>query len=188
MNAVHAAALGLQKFVEDQGWRFCFIGGLAVQRWGIERQTQDADMTVLTRFDDEPVVDALLARFQARVPEPREFAMRTRVLLLHFDNGVPIDIALGALDFEERSIARASWWEVSPEARLFTCSAEDLIVHKTFASRARDWGDVERIIDNQREKLDVPQILEELRPLAELKEDDGIVTRLEHLLRKRGLL
>src|SRR5207248_1569730 len=133
-------------------------------------------------FDDEPVMDALLARFAARNANPRDFAVRTRVLFLRHDNGVPLDVALGALDFEDRAISRASWWDAAPQVRLLTCSAEDLIVHKAFASRDRDWSDVERIIGTQRDRLNVGQILEELTPLVLLKEDSGIIPKLEHML------
>jgi hypothetical protein len=34
MTPLFAAALDLQQFFEARQWRFCFIGGLAVQRWG----------------------------------------------------------------------------------------------------------------------------------------------------------
>jgi hypothetical protein len=187
VNPVYEAALGLQEFVQSREWRFCFIGGLAVQRWGVERTTRDADMTVLTGFDDEPVVDALLGRFKPRYPQAKEFAMRARVLFLWHDNGVPMDVALGALEFEERATGRGSWWQAAPTVRLFTCSAEDLIVHKAFASRDRDWSDVDRILAVQGGRLKVEQILAELRPLAELKEDVGILPKLEGMMRKRGL-
>lgn len=43
-----AAAGELQRFCERQGWRFCLIGGVAVQRWGEPRFTQDVDLTLLT--------------------------------------------------------------------------------------------------------------------------------------------
>jgi hypothetical protein len=36
-------------------------------------------------------------------------------------------------------------------------------------------------------RLKVEQILAELRPLAELKEDVGILPKLEGMMRKRGL-
>ena len=54
MNALLDAALRLQQFCQTQQWRFCFIGGLAVQRWGEPRFTQDADMTLLSGFGNEP--------------------------------------------------------------------------------------------------------------------------------------
>ncbi len=99
-----------------------------------------------------------------------------------------MDVGLGGIDFEIRSIERGSWWASRTGIRLFTCSAEDLIVHKAFASRRQDWADVERTIEIQGRKLDVPLILRELAPLAELKEDNGIGSKLEWMLRKAGLL
>jgi len=39
MNALYQAAADLQSFVTDSGWPFCIIGGLAVQRWGVQRVT-----------------------------------------------------------------------------------------------------------------------------------------------------
>lgn len=62
-----SAALEVTRFCTDQGWRFCFIGGVAVQRWGNPRFTADID----------------------------------------------VDIAFGALPFEERSVERASHWDLS---------------------------------------------------------------------------
>ena len=69
MNPIFAAALELQAFCREQGWRFCFIGALAVQRWGEPRLTNDVDLTLLTGFGgEERYVDALLERFAARDP------------------------------------------------------------------------------------------------------------------------
>lgn len=48
MNSLLAAALELQEFCLANQWRFCFIGGLAVQRWGVPRNTGDVDATLLT--------------------------------------------------------------------------------------------------------------------------------------------
>lgn len=31
MNSVYRAALELQDFCQTRGWRFCFIGGLAIK-------------------------------------------------------------------------------------------------------------------------------------------------------------
>ena len=53
MNDILRAAADLQTFCEQHGWAFCFIGGLAVQRWGNPRYTQDADLTLLTGFGGE---------------------------------------------------------------------------------------------------------------------------------------
>jgi len=34
VNPIFAAALEVQAFCRDRGWQFCFIGAVAVQRWG----------------------------------------------------------------------------------------------------------------------------------------------------------
>jgi hypothetical protein len=53
------AAAALEIRLRRNGWRFCFIGGVAVQRWGIPRFTQDIDLTLLTGFgSEEKFVDA----------------------------------------------------------------------------------------------------------------------------------
>ena len=188
-SVVFGAALDLQDFCEQRGWKFCFIGGIAVERWSVPRFTEDADMTLVTGFlDHADYSRSLLERFEGRRPDTLEFAIQHRVLLLRHENGVELDVGLGGMDFEVRAIDRASYWKARPGVRLLTCSADDLVVHKAFASRLQDWADVERIIGVQEKKLNVPQILRELAPLAELKEDDGIVRKLEHMFKKRGLL
>ena len=59
LPAVLAAASDVQRFCPRQTWRFCFIGGVAVQRWVEPRLTQDVDLTVLTGFgNEERVADA----------------------------------------------------------------------------------------------------------------------------------
>lgn len=69
----------------------------------------------------------------------------------------------------------------SPGIPLRTCSAEDLVVMKAFASRGQDWTDVERVIQRQGKNLDWDYIRDELRPLAELKGAAEILQRLEGL-------
>ena len=99
----------LQTFCEAEGWRFCFIGGLALQRWGEPRETIDVDLTLLTGFGgEEPFIQKLLKKFPQRVEDAGKFAQLHRVLLLRSVSGVGIDIALGALPFEESAVSRAS--------------------------------------------------------------------------------
>jgi hypothetical protein len=171
MHRVFVAAVSLQSALEEVGHPFCFIGGLALQRWGETRFTQDADATVLTRFE-------------SRHAEGLDFALRYRVLLLEAENGVGLDVALGVFDFEARAIERSSLWRLTEGSALRTCSAEDLIVHKAFASREKDWMDIHGILLRQGSKLNIAQIFEELRPLVALKDDITIVPRLEAMIRK----
>lgn len=109
MNPIFAAALELQAFCRERGFRSCLIGGVAVQRWGEPRLTLAVDLTLLTGFGAEAAyVDALLSRFEPRRPDGREFALRFRVALLRSSQGVPLDISLAAMSFEALTIERAS--------------------------------------------------------------------------------
>jgi hypothetical protein len=93
-----------------------------------------------------------------------------------------VDIALGAFPFEERSIERSSKWLWTATRSLLTCSAEDLVVHKGFAGRYLDWGDVERILIRQHGKLDLSLIRRELKPLLELKGEADALDKLDRML------
>lgn len=183
MTEVFDAALEIQAFLHARRWPFCFIGGVAVQRWGEQRATDDVDLTLLTGYSGEEVfVDELLAHFPGRRTDERASALRSRVVFLVCTNGVNADLALGALPFEADSVDRSSLWELAPGQQLRTCSAEDLLIHKGFANRDRDWTDVEGILIRQWGKLDLERVRQELRPLAELKEAPDIMPRLDRML------
>jgi len=183
VNEVIRAASELQAVCQAEHWRFCFIGGLAVQRWGEARETVDVDLTLLTGFGGEdPFVSTLLERFEPRIADARSFARVNRVLLLRAQSGVGLDIALGGLPFEETAVDRASLFTFPPDVPLQTCSAEDLIVLKAFADRPKDWVDVEGIIIRQSGTLDWAYVLTHLSPLVELK---GAPAILEQLDRRR---
>lgn len=183
LQAVLLAAEEVQAFCLKQGWRFCFIGGVALQRWGEPRLTQDADLTLLTGFgSEETFADALLARFAGRRADTREFALRNRVLLIQTGAGVAVDVAFGAVPFEERSVQRASPWEWATDHVLTICSAEDLVIHKVFAGRDRDWGDVESVLIRQRVNLEMSLVHRELKPLLELKGESEAFSKLNGLV------
>jgi hypothetical protein len=183
MNVVLGAAAALQEFCIRQNWKFCFIGGLACQKWSEPRVTDDVDLTLITGFGSErPFIDTLLTWLQPRRPDAAEFAERHRVLLLRTETGVGVDIALGALPFEELAVQRARDVALNPKLKLRLCTAEDLIVFKTFAGRALDWRDVEMTIVRQGDSnLDWKYIRQQLVPLLELKEQPGLLTELEAL-------
>lgn len=185
MVSVIRTAARVQTILDRHRWRYCFIGGVAVQKWGQARFTQDVDLTVFTGFGgEEQVIDALLASFKPRVLEAREFAIQNRVVLLRTRDGVDLDVSCGAFPFESAAVTRARKVQVIPGVRLRLCTAEDLIVYKAFAGRPIDWMDVESIIaKQQRKKLDWRYIHAQLKPLAELKEDPQIVPRLDELRR-----
>lgn len=187
MNELFTAALELQHFCDQRQWRFCFIGGVAVQRWGEPRFTGDADMTLLTGFgEEERFAVALLENFTPRRPDALGFALANRVLLLRAANHIPLDVALGGLPFEENSIRRASAFVFPTRQSLTTCSAEDLVVHKVFAAREKDWLDVDGILARQRGRLDLDLIRSELKPLLALQEKPESLARLEQKIQEHA--
>ena len=103
MNELCRVALEVQFECEKRHWKFCFIGGLAVQHWGEPRFTRDVDLTLLTGFGkEEDYIDPLLETFAPRMEGCRDFALQNRVLLLKSSEGIGIDIALGALPLRNR--------------------------------------------------------------------------------------
>lgn len=180
---IYEAALELQGLCRSQSWSYCFIGGVAVQRWGEPRFTGDVDITLQTGFGGESAfIETLLDRFDSRIDDAAEFAQQSRVLLLRATNGVPLDVALGAIPFEVRAVERASQYEFDDEVMLLTCSAEDLVVFKAFAGRDRDWADIRGIVARCGSELDQQLIWAELTPLIKLKEMP------EDLLKLRAIL
>jgi hypothetical protein len=188
VNPIFAAALEVQAFCRAREFRFCFIGGLALQRWGEPRLTQDVDLTVISGFGREAeYADQFLSAFAPRIPDARAFALRHRVLLLHSRDGIPLDVAFGAMPFEERAVSRSSPFFVAEGVSLLTCSAEDLVVFKAFAGREQDWIDIEGITVRQSRSLDAELIWQELTPLLELKEDEHTGPRFRRLLDRIGI-
>ena len=180
MNAVIRAAADLQAVCDTHRWRFCFIGGLAVLRWGEPRETVDVDLTLITGFGHESeFVSVLMKTFEPRIDDAAAFAQVNRVLLLRAASGVGLDIALGGLPFEELAVERSTLFTYPPDIALRTCSAEDLIVLKAFADRPKDWMDIEGVIIRQSRQLDWSYIRAQLAPLAELKDAPDLLARLE---------
>jgi hypothetical protein len=147
--------------------------------------TKDVDLTLLTGFGgEETYIDELLRHYEPRIANVREFALRNRVLLLRTKSGIGIDVALGALPFEEDSILRAVEIEMSPGVALRFCTPEDLIVMKAFANRDLDWRDIQMTIIRQKDTLDWNYIRQQIEPLLMLKEEPEILTKLERFREK----
>lgn len=184
ITPVFDAAREVQDFLRQSGSGFCFIGGIALQRWGEPRYTRDVDLTLLCPLGGEgPVIDVVLGRFPGRIPDAREFALKRRVILARNAAGVPVDVALGALPFERRCVDRATPFSFGPGLDLLTCSAEDLVVLKAFAGRGQDWVDLEKVLVRQRRVLDWAFVVRELGPLLELRETPENLDKLQALWR-----
>lgn len=182
-NRLLEAAQEIQDFCTGQHWPFCFIGGIAVLHWGEPRLTRDADISIFTGIGNETTyVDVLLRGFATRLQDSRAFALQNRILLLRAANGIPLDVSLGALPFEEKAAANATSEEVADGVLLRLCSASALVVYKVFAGRPQDWLDVEGIIAKSRSRIDWESVRHELSELLELKGEMDSLPRLEQLI------
>lgn len=187
-NRLLAAAEEVQNFCRANGWRFCFIGGIAVQHWGEARLTRDADLTVYTGMDDDAgYVDKLLTGFRPRIADARQFALAHRVLLLHASNGIPLDVTFGALPFEEKAVSSARTVAIVAGVRLQLCSPGALVVFKVFADRPQDWLDVEGIVAKSASSIDWNEVRADLTELLQLKGDTPALGRLDEVLARHSI-
>lgn len=92
-----------------------------------------------------------------------------------------------AFPFEREVIDWSTFWELTPDVRLRTCSAEDLVVYKLIAARPGDIQDVISVVRRQGTRLDVARIRHWGAQFAELKEDPDLLRPFEDALRKAGL-
>jgi len=189
MNLLLEAGTEIQRFMRKRDWHFCFIGGLAVIRWGEMRMTQDVDLCILSEFGtEERYIDSFLTAFKPRISDAADFALINRVLLLSASNGIDIDLSFAGLPFEQQMIERASSFSFCKDCEpLITCSAEDLIILKAFADRMKDWADIEGILVRHRQHLDLDYVIKQLTPLCELKEEPDIIKKIHKLIQSSSI-
>jgi hypothetical protein len=190
MNGTEALGQSLSElgsFFDGRSWKYCLVGGLAANCWGRPRFTQDIDITVYTEVGREAdVIRELLTSFHSRLDraEARQFAIDHRVLLLTSRAGIQIDVALGALGFEEQMVERAPRYEILPSILVPVATAEDVVIMKAIAGRPQDWMDIEGILAKQRSKLDWTYIDATLPPLLELADASDRISQLIAVKRK----
>lgn len=185
MNRLIEAALELHEFLTRHAVPYAVIGGVAVQAWGEPRLTVDLDLTVMTPPEGTAtLVNLLLQTFAPRVPDPVEFARRTRVVLIRSSNGCDVDISLGVPGYEDDLIRRAVDYEVAPGRVIRLCSPEDLIIHKAVAGRPQDLMDITGIVHRQGERLDAEYIRRWLGEFAAVLEMPEILERFERAWRQ----
>ena len=181
MDDILGLAKEIQDFCDLEGWKFAFIGGVANLAWGEVRSTRDVDLTLFPSFEGEgQYISAFLKRFEARIPNAAEFAMKNRVLLLS-SKGIGVDVGLAGFQYELDAIDRAVPFDFGKGIRLKLICAEDLIAMKAFAGRDRDWDDIRGIVVRQGDKLDWKLIETNVRMLSEVAENPDMLTKLQSL-------
>jgi predicted nucleotidyltransferase len=183
MLELFSLAKEIQTQLDNFKYKFCFIGGIALQAWGENRVTQDVDVSLFTGFQNEAEkVDKLLQLFPARISDARNFALNTsRVLLLKSSSNIGIDVSLAGMPFELDIIERSVEFTFIDDIRLRICNANDLILMKAFAGRDKDYMDIKGVVVKQNKLIDEDFILEQLSALAELKDEPELVLKLKEI-------
>ena len=126
---------------------YMVIGGQAVLLHGEPRLTRDIDITVAADLDGlAAVVEAAqLAQLDLLV-DPDDFTRRTMVLPCRDpDTGIRVDFILSFSPYERDAIGRAVLVPLGKASVRFA-TADDLVIHKILAGRARDLDDARAIL------------------------------------------
>jgi hypothetical protein len=167
------------------GWYV--FGAQGVLHWGRPRFTEDVDVTVQLGSVDTSRLVATLQRhgFNLRDEGTAAFIAQTRVAPFVFArSGWALDVVLGGPGLEETFLGRSVSVDVVPGVSVQIISAEDLIVTKILAGRAKDLDDVDGVIRAQADALDVEAIRHTLTMLEEALGVSDLVPMFERVLRQ----
>jgi hypothetical protein len=183
-NVFCEALAALGRALDSAGRPWMIIGGLAVIAHGVPRATIDIDATVSAGLVD---VDALLAALSAegitgRIPDAAGFAREHQVLLVeHRRTGVPLDVTLAWLPFEQEAIGHALRVPFAGMS-LPVPRAEDLVIYKLVAARPRDVDDAERLLLLHADHVDLGRVRRLLEQFCQVLEDQSRLEQLDRLI------
>jgi hypothetical protein len=167
------------------GLRWYLFGAQAAILHGIARATADIDVTVdPAERSTAEIAGALTARgFVLRVTDDA-FVAQTRVLPVTHTSGVPVDVVLAGPGLEELFFERLVHRRMG-DLDVPVASAEDLIVMKILAGRAKDLDDVRGIVAAKGAELDHEAIRETLLLLQGALDQSDLLPLFEQLCGRR---
>ena len=167
------------RFLDEHGYKYAIIGGVALPFWGLVRATRDIDIKVLVVDTDyDSVRSALRAGFPVRA---RQRAPDNPLIISVIVEGITVDFLLTLPGYEELIIRRAVRRDLDGWTA-WICTAEDLIIQKVVAGRRKDWLDVENVLLVQRGQLDEAYIEEWLAQFAEALDAPEMLAEYKRLL------
>ncbi len=165
-------------FLEEHGYRYAVIGGVALPVWGIVRATRDIDIKVLV---PETNYDTIRTALRAAFPQRARQHVPENPLIVAVDiDGVIVDFLLALPGYEELIVERAVRRDLGGWSA-WICSAEDLIIQKAVAGRGKDWVDIEGILLAQHGTLDEAYIEDWLAQFAEALDKPEILAEYKRL-------
>ena len=149
------ALLAVHEILESAAIPHALCGGLAANLYRKEvRATSDVDIAIAV--GPARMVD-LVRTFDQRGWKPEPYWRKGEQLRLAHRDLPRVDCLVATTDYERAAIDRAVSAEIEGrEVRVLT--AEDLIVFKLIAGRARDYEAVAAIINARRGRLDIDYI------------------------------
>lgn len=175
----------LSRALRERGLPFMLIGGQAVLVHGRPRLTEDIDVTLGADPGRLPDVLAVCEAL-GLAPLPRDieaFVRETFVLPARHDaSRLRVDFIFSTTPYERQAIGRAVHVQVAGE-RVAVASAEDLILHKLFAGRARDDEDAAGVVRRQGATLDWGYLERWVTEFAGVPGSEGMPERLARLKR-----
>ncbi len=172
--------------LDEAGIPYMVIGGQAVLVHGEPRLTRDIDVTVGLDIEglDRLLTTVERAGLRPLPEDPVAFARDTMVLpSVDPESGIRVDLILSFTTYELEAIERARPAPGGLGTVRFA-TAEDLIVHKMIAGRARDLEDVRSIL-LRNAGLDRESVRRSLRSFeAAVESDEGLVERFATIERE----
>ena len=142
----------LARALDGAGIPYMVIGGQAVLLHGEPRLTRDIDITLGA---DSSALTRVLAVAKSigltpSVHDVEQFVRKTNVLPLSDERAaIRIDLIFSFTPYEAQAIERAASLNMLNTPVRFA-TAEDLIIHKLVAGRARDLEDVRGVVAHQK--------------------------------------
>ncbi|MCR4318054.1 MAG: nucleotidyltransferase [Planctomycetes bacterium] len=169
--------------LDELGIDYMIIGGQAVMKHGEPRVTKDIDITLALDVSEANRIYAAMESLRlTSLAGNEDFVRKTMVLPAKDEESqIGIDFIFSTSALEHEAIKRASSFEIEGTAAKFI-SAEDLVIHKIVAGRARDIEDAKSVIAKQT-KLDTKYVRRWLKELDSAM-DTSFLASFESLLRK----
>lgn len=164
--------------LDSQGLRYALIGGVANQIWGQARFTYDIDVKVLV---PETGYETVRTTLTTAFPEPGRPDLPRNPLIVSVKIGeIIVDLLLTTPGYEEQLVTRAVRHSVG-DLPLSVCTAEDLIIQKAIAGRAKDWQDIEGVVIEQHADLDQEYVEDWLTQFAEVLEQPELLANYRQI-------
>ncbi len=172
----------LVKELSDRNLRYAVIGGVAMSMRGRVRATEDVDLIIDGNREEAMELFASLPTeiFGSLVSDTASVVQAARILpLKHLKTQVGLDLAIGESGLEQQILARAT--DVAVGSYAFrVATAEDLILMKLLAGRAKDLDDVNALAKSKGKSLDWNYCIATARQLDEALATD-LAQTLEHI-------